>query len=285
MSYLKYFTLFPVFSILLIASSCHKFSGTKHRGNTLFHEVSPSESGIKFKNQLQETDSANSIFYEYYYNGSGVATGDLNNDGLSDIVFGANMSECRIYINDGKFSFRDITAQCGINTSGKWITGVSMVDINQDGWLDIYLCAAGNINYDYHNLLFVSNGDKDNIQFTEKAAVVGLDDNGYSTQAEFFDYDLDGDLDVYIVTAAMIIPNKNAIRPRKNDGSMINTDRLYRNDGNDPVTNLPVFKNVSKEAGITWDGFGLGAAVCDINMDGWPDIYIGNDISQMIFYI
>jgi hypothetical protein len=196
------------------------------------------------------------------------------------------MTESRVYINNGKLSFTDITRQSGIKTSGKWITGVSLVDINQDGWLDIYLCAAGNINYDYHNLLYISSGNKDNLTFTECAAATGLNDNGYSSQAEFFDYDRDGDLDVYIVTAAMTIPNKNALRPRKNDGSMLNTDRLYRNDGNNPVTGLPVFHNVSSEAGVTWDGFGLGTAVCDINRDGWPDIYVGNDyISNDLLYI
>jgi enediyne biosynthesis protein E4 len=277
--------LLPVIIAVTMLSSCHR-EDKNATADTLFRSVSPKHSGITFANQLRETDSANAIFYEYYYNGSGVAVGDLNNDGLSDIVFGANMTKSRIYINAGDLHFIDITDRCGINTSGKWITGVTLVDINQDGWLDIYLCAAGNIGYDYHNLLYISNGKKDSLAFTECAAKVGLDDNGYSTQAEFFDYDRDGDLDVYIVTAAMLIPNKNAIRPRKNDGSMINTDRLYRNDGINPKTKLPVFHNVSKEAGITWDGFGLGASVADINRDGWPDIYVGNDyISNDLLYI
>ncbi len=268
-----------------ILSACSR-NNIKAPADTMFRLVQPEHSGIRFANQLRETDSANAIFYEYYYNGAGLAVGDLNNDGLTDIVFGANMTESKVYLNNGNMSFTDITKKCGVNTSGKWITGVSLVDINHDGWLDIYLCAAGNINYDYHNMLYISNGNKDNLAFTECAAATGLDDNGYSTQAEFFDYDRDGDLDAYIVTAALTIPNKNALRQRKNDGSMINTDRLYRNDGINPSTGLPVFHNVSREAGITWDGFGLGVSVCDINRDGWPDIYVGNDyISNDLLYI
>ena len=252
----------------------------------MFRLLKPERSGIGFANRLQETDSANAIFYEYYYNGSGLAAGDLNNDGLTDLVFGANMSKCRVYLNKSNLTFTDITDKLGINTAGKWITGVSIVDINQDGWPDIYLCAAGNINYDYHNLLYISNGKKDSLSFRECASLTGLNDNGYSTQAEFFDYDGDGDLDAYIVTAAMTIPNKNAIRQRKKDGSMLNTDRLYRNEGINPSTGLPLFRNVSQEAGITYDGFGLGACVCDINKDGWPDIYVGNDyISNDLLYI
>jgi enediyne biosynthesis protein E4 len=278
--------LFVLFLWAVFPGCRSRVSNTGSLDDSLFRDIPPVNSGIRFKNQLQETDSANSIFYEYYYNGSGLAIGDLNNDGLSDIVFGANMSPCRLYLNEGKLLFRDFTETSGLNTTGKWITGVSLVDINQDGWLDIYLCAAGNIGYDYHNLLYISNGDSSNLKFSESAAAVGLDDDGYSTQAEFFDYDLDGDLDMYLVTAAMTIPNKNAIRPRKNDGSMINTDRLYRNEGFDPSTKLPLFKNVSKEAGITWDGFGLGASVFDVNLDGWPDIYVGNDyISNDLLYV
>ena len=147
----------------------------EHQKKTVFSAcIPPEQSKILFTNQLRETDSSNAIFYEYYYNGAGLAIGDLNNDGLSDIVFGANMTESRIYLNKGNLSFTDITKQCGINTSGKWITGVSLVDINQDGWLDIYLCAAGNIDYDYHNLLYISNGNKENLAFTECAAAVGL---------------------------------------------------------------------------------------------------------------
>ena len=268
----------------IILPACRQ--NTRNQKDTLFRIISPRQSGITFSNQLQETDSSNSIFYEYYYNGSGLAVGDLNNDGLSDIFFGANMSNCGLYLNKGGLIFEDATKKAGINTAGKWVTGVAMVDINQDGWLDIYLSVGGNIQDDYHNLLYISNGNKDNLAFKESAAAVGLDDNGYSTQAEFFDYDRDGDLDVYIVTSAMNIPNKNTIRTRKNDGSVINTDRLYRNEGIDPETGLPEFINVSREAGISWDGFGLGVAVCDINRDGWPDVYVCNDyITNDLLYV
>jgi enediyne biosynthesis protein E4 len=273
--------------VVSVLSGCNKKDHTKGiQKDTLFRMVNPKESGINFANQLQETDSANSIFYEYYYNGSGLAIGDVNNDGLSDIFFGANMTKSRLYLNKGKLTFNDITDKARINTSGKWVTGVSLVDINQDGWLDIYVSVGGNVSDDYHNQLYISSGEKDNLIFNECAVSAGLDDNGYSTQANFFDYDGDGDLDLYLVTSSMKIPNKNTIRMRKNDGSVANTDRLYRNDGIDPETKIPVFHNVSREAGIVWDGFGLGSCVCDINRDGWPDIYVCNDyITNDLLYV
>ncbi len=275
------------FLIASILAGCNRkdhLQGTQK--NALFQLVDPKESRIDFSNELQETDSSNSIFYEYFYNGAGLAIGDVNNDGLSDILFGANMTNCRLYLNKGNLKFEDVTDKVGINTINKWITGVSLVDINQDGWLDIYLCAGGNILDDYHNLMYINNGNKDALHFTECASKLGLDDNGYSTQANFFDYDRDGDLDLYLVTSSMKIPNKNIIRLRKDDGSVSNTDRLYRNDGIDHTSKLPVFTNVSLEAGIVWDGFGLGSCVCDLNRDGWPDIYVCNDyISNDLLYV
>lgn len=271
----------------IIFSACNnQESGDSYDGKTLFQSLSSNHTGIDFSNKLHETDTFNSLFYEYYYNGAGLAIGDLNNDGLSDIIFGGNMEKSRLYLNKGKVKFDDITELSGINTSGSWVTGISLVDINLDGWLDIYICVGGNIVDDYKNLLFINDGNKETLTFTEQAKLVGLDDDRYSTQAAFFDYDRDGDLDMYLVTSSMKVPNKNSVRNRTSDGSMISTDRLYRNDGIDPNSKLPKFIDVSKEAGITWDGFGLGICISDINQDGWPDVYVANDyITNDLLYI
>ena len=261
-------------------------SDIRFHGRSLLQELPSSHTGIRFINQLHESDTNNPLFYEYYYNGAGLAVGDLNNDGLSDIFFGANMGKSRLYLNEGGLKFTDITEQSDINTEGSWVTGVSLVDINQDGWMDIYLSVGGNIDDDYRNLLYISNGEKDHLAFTERAEEAGLQDDGYSTQAAFFDYDRDGDLDMYLVTSAMNVPNKNSVRRPVGDGTHITTDHLYSNEGTDPVSQLPKFRKVSSEAGITWDGFGLGICISDINRDGWPDIYISNDyISNDILYI
>lgn len=252
----------------------------------LFRLKNSKETGVDFENRLHETDTFNSIFYEYYYNGAGLAIADINNDGMSDIFFGANMENCRLYLNKGNLKFEDITEKAGIDTRGSWVTGVTMVDLDQDGWTDIYLSVGGNIVDDYRNILLMNNGATGSLTFTDRAQETGLDDDSYSTQSAFFDYDGDGDLDVYLLTSSMNIPNKNAIRDRTGDGSLRNTDKLYRNEGLSQNTGLPHFRDVSKEAGIVWDGFGLGIGISDFNRDGWPDIYVANDyLSNDLLYI
>ncbi|GAB4423635.1 MAG: VCBS repeat-containing protein [Bacteroidia bacterium] len=239
----------------------------------LFRHLSPSRTGIDFVNALREGDSINILTYIYLYNGAGVGAGDFNNDGQTDLFFAGNMVSSRLYLNKGDLHFQDVSEAAGVQTR-KWITGVSLVDIDQNGWLDVYLCAVHpHIDSAATNLLFINQGaDADGVpHFVEAAAAYGLDDAGYSTQAAFFDYDLDGDLDCYLLTNALETDNRNNVRPIMVQGEARSTDRLYRNNGNG------TFTNVSREAGITIEGWGLGVAIADINQDGWPDVYVAND--------
>ncbi|MBA4054070.1 MAG: RNA-binding protein [Marivirga sp.] len=228
---------------------------------------------------MTENEQLNILTFEYFYNGAGVGIGDINNDGLKDVFFSANQVSNRLYLNTGELKFRDITQQAGFQFSGKWATGVSMVDIDQDGWLDIYVCYAGPFT-DAHkraNELYINNHDN---TFTEKAKEFGLADTAHTTQAAFFDYDRDGDLDVYLLTNITDETGPNIIRPKKVKSEMLNTDRLYRNNGD------KTFTDVSKEAGITIEGYGLGVSVCDMNGDGWTDVYVSNDyLSNDLMYV
>ena len=230
--------------------------------------VPASQTGITFNNEIIETDSLNPLEHFYIYNGAGVGIGDINNDGLSDIFFAGNLVTSRLYLNQGGLRFTDITKEAGVSTE-VWCTGVSMVDINVDGLLDIYVSV---VDKEYSekgkNLLFINQG---NNKFIEQAALYGLDDAGYSTQAVFFDYDGDDDLDAYLLTNGIEDRNHNDLRPRKLKGEGITTDRLYRNNGD------LTFTNVSGAAGITAEGYGLGVGILDVNNDGWPDIYCAND--------
>jgi len=248
------------------------------REKKLFEIVPPSESGILFNNLLSETEHLNILTFEYFFNGAGVGVGDINNDGLKDLLFSGNMVDNRLYLNKGNLVFEDITAGSGLISAGKWATGVSMVDVNHDGWLDIYLCYAGPFSdpNKRQNELYINNGDK---TFSERAREYGLNDTGHTVQAAFFDYDRDEDLDVYLLTNITDETGPNVIRRKKINGEMQNTDRLYRNDGG-------FFTNVSTEAGITIEGYGLGVAITDLNHDDWPDIYVSNDyLSNDILYI
>jgi enediyne biosynthesis protein E4 len=253
--------------------------GTSEKKAYLMELMPAGKTGIDFTNQLKEDEDLNIITFEYFYNGAGVGIGDINNDGLQDIFFAANMSANKLYLNQGDFNFKDITKQAGILSSAKWATGVSVVDINQDHLLDIYVCYAGPKTDPSKraNELYINNG---NTTFTEKATEYGLADTGHSVQAAFFDYDKDGDLDAYIITNTTDQTGPNVIRPKRLKSEMINTDRLYRNNGNN------TFTNVSVEAGITIEGYGLGVSICDINNDDWPDIYVSNDyLSNDLLYI
>ncbi len=264
--------LFFFIGATFLLSSCNK-----NKGDQLFHLLSPDETGITFSNTLPENDTLNAIEYDYLYNGAGVGIGDINNDGLEDIFFGGNMVTSKLYLNKGNMQFEDITEKAGVATD-RWVTGVSMADINSDGFIDIYLCVAGpNKSAEKPNMLFINNGDG---TFTEAARAYGLADIGYSTQAAFFDYDKDGDLDMYLLTNALESFPRNNARPKKVNGQGLSTDRLYRNNGDN------TFTDVSREAGILIEGYGLGLGIADINNDGWPDIYAANDfITNDILYI
>jgi hypothetical protein len=217
---------------------------------------------------------------ENVYNGGGVGVGDFNHDGLPDLYFTGNEVSSRLYLNKGNFTFKDVTDIAGVNGEGKWCRGVAVVDINNDGWLDIYVCATlSNDPQKRKNMLYVNQGNnKDGIPvFKDMAKEYGLDDSAQSTMAAFFDYDNDGDLDVYVVTNEL---NKqgypDAFRPVLKNGENPSTGHLYRNDWNDSLKH-PVFTDVSKQAGIQTEGYGHGVNILDINNDGWKDIYVSND--------
>ncbi|MGH2563144.1 MAG: VCBS repeat-containing protein, partial [Ginsengibacter sp.] len=267
-----------IFSILLFVSI---LVGCKDDALHQFTKLDAGETGINFKNQLFESDAFNVLNYIYFYNGGGVAIGDINNDGLPDILFTGNMVKNRLYLNKGNFKFEDITDKSGIAEKQGWCTGATMVDINGDGKMDIYICrSADGKNEMRKNLLFINNGD---LTFTEKAAEYGLADAGYSTQACFFDYDKDGDLDMFLINHSLsqyttgVIENA-AWKRQKNSNFAC---KLYRNDWSDSLHH-PVFTDVSAQAGITSSvlTFGLGVVASDINNDGWPDIYVTNDFNE-----
>jgi len=243
----------------------------------LLQKLSSTASGITFGNYLAEDPAVNIITFEYFYNGAGVGIGDFNKDGLQDIFFSSNQGNCGLFINQGDLAFADHTASSGINTEGKWGTGVSVVDINHDGWLDVYVCFAGPHGPEKRRNSFFIN--KQDGTFQDQAEEMGLDDTGHSTQAAFFDYDKDGDLDVYLVTNITFGAGPNVIRPKISDGKAPSTDKLFEKQGGK-------FVEVSQRAGILKEGYGLGIAVRDVNEDGWPDIYVANDyLSNDLLYI
>lgn len=244
----------------------------------LFEVLKDDKTGLHFNNQVTPTADFNMFKYMYFYNGAGIGAGDFNNDGLIDLFFASNQGDNKLYINEGKLQFKDVTTAAAIPQDKAWSTGVSVVDINNDGLLDIYVCRVGNFEILHSkNQLLVCKGIKNGIPYyDDEAQQYGLDFSGFSTQAAFFDYDGDGDLDMYLLNHS--IHQNSSFSPRDqfiNTYSELSGDRLFRNDGNH-------FTDVTKQCGINSSaiGYGLGIAVSDINLDGWPDLYIGNDFHE-----
>ncbi len=264
---------------LPLALICFALFGCNN-SNSLFKKINPSHSGIHFNNTIVENDSINPIDMEFLYNGGGVAVGDFNKDGLADLYFTASTSSNKLYLNKGNLKFTDITEQSGVSGEGRWCNAASVVDINQDGLDDLYVCASIKKNTaERKNLLYINQGiDKDGIpSFKESAEAYNLADTSLSVHAAFFDYDNDGDLDMYLLTTklaqrdAVQFVNDNWGDTARND-----YDKLFRNDWNDSLKH-PVYTDVSIEAGIKHHGYGLGIGIADLNRDGWKDIYITND--------
>lgn len=266
-------------SVVLFACLCLALASC-HRSD-VFTTLSSSKTHIDFINTPEKHKLFNILYYLYYYNGGGVATGDVNNDGLPDIYFTANNRGMnKLYLNKGNFEFEDVTKEAGVAGTSDWCTGVTMADVNGDGYLDIYVSAVANrYGLKGHNELFINNK---NGTFSERAHQYGLDFSGFTTQTAFFDFDHDGDLDCYILNQSHH-PHANIVdtaNRRKYDS--LSGDRLYRND----INTTGRFTDVSKQAGIYQSnlGYGLGIAVSDINNDGWDDIYIGNDFHENDYY-
>ncbi|HZH35965.1 MAG TPA: VCBS repeat-containing protein, partial [Flavisolibacter sp.] len=261
--------------VLVLAFSACQQSGFKPPDNPLFVTVDAKQSGLDFRNDVKDDTIFNELNYRNFYNGGGVAIGDINNDGLPDVFMTANAGKNKLFLNKGNFKFEDITDKAGIVKKHKWSTGVTMADVNSDGLLDIYVSTAGNLPGDKRqNELYINKG---NLLFEEAAASFNLQDPGaYHTQASFFDYDMDGDLDVYLLNNDFTLPvgsfPSSSVRTRVNK---VTGDKLMRNDNG-------MFTNVTEQAGIFASaiGFGLGITTGDINGDNWPDIYISNDFFE-----
>ncbi len=282
---LIYKYIVPAFVLLFTIEACKKKTSP-----TLFTKVDTSFSGLNFNNKLIENDSINILDNEFVYNGAGVAIGDINGDGLDDVFFAGNQVDNKLFLNQGKLKFSDVSKQAKIGKpdSLMWSSGVTIIDINNDNRLDIYVCNTFRKNAEQrNNLLYVNQGN--NAQgipvFKELAAAYGINDNSYSSHAQFVDYDLDGDLDLWIGVNRIEGINPSEFRPSEDDGTSKSKDILYKNEGNDSISH-PLFIAVSEKAGIRYHGYSHSTLIHDFNDDGWPDFYVANDfLSNDLVYI
>ncbi len=260
----------PIAVLLLAALSLAGCGRT--REPQLFERLPPDRTGVTFANRLPDDTAFNILKYMYYYDGGGVAVGDVNNDGLPDLYFTSNVGPNRLYLNKGNYRFEDVTERAGVADADGWKTGVTMADVNGDGYIDIYVSAVDFLTMHGHNVLYINNGDG---TFTDRTKEYGLDFAGFSTQALFFDYDGDGDLDMYLVTHAAHPERSNATQRRHASSGAEVGDRLYRNDGGH-------FVDVSERAGLYGGAvrYGLGVVASDLNLDGCPDLYVANDFQE-----
>ncbi|HEX7902479.1 MAG TPA: VCBS repeat-containing protein [Chitinophagaceae bacterium] len=269
-----------LFSILIVCC----FIGCNHKteiknSSPLFKVLDSKSTGIDFQNNLTYNNEFNLFKYIYFYNGSGVGAGDFNNDGKIDLFFGSNQGRNKLYLNKGQMKFNDVTTEANLPDDGGWTTGISVVDINNDGLLDVYVCRVGKFEtLQGKNLLLINKGiNKNGVpSFTDEATAYGLDFSGFSTQASFFDYDLDGDLDMFLLNHS--VHQNGTFKPRKeflNTYHPLSGDRIYRNDNGK-------FTDITRQTGINSSaiGYGLGIVTTDVDLDGYPDIYIGNDFHE-----
>lgn len=255
-----------------IVACAFLFSCQNKKADALFELLEADQTGISFENKLQPATADNILEYDYFYMGAGVAAADFDNDGLTDLYFSGNQVSGKLYRNKGKLQFEDITQVANLQTK-EWCTGVAAADVNNDGWQDLYICHAGLKNTE--NQLFINLGKQPDgtVRFKEQAKAAGVNFKGFTTHAAFVDYDKDGDADLYLLNHFHEKVNPNYPKPKTTDGSAKSNDKLYRNDGTGNFTDVTI------QAGITIEGFGLGIAISDLNADGWPDIYVANDFA------